>query len=123
VHLVRLIYPARTNASSSLWCIWCCIFGPIEPPQVSPLPSRVSHRPTVWIEPGEWLSTTKLQSKRSDPNARLQLGDLKEAVPSPPNHRHDEFLTGPRQAPIRGQDWGSALTVVPQGAHAYVKLQ
>jgi hypothetical protein len=97
-------------------CIWCGVFGPHEPLQVSPSTRRVSHR--AWIERGEWLSTTELQSKRSNPNTRRQLGDLMEAAPSPPNHRGDEFLTYPRQAAIRGQDWGSALTVVPQGAHA-----
>ena len=131
IHMVLLVNPTvllhkclfGALVSFQFWCIWCGIFGPHEPPQVSPLTSRwqVSH--WAWIEPGEWLSTTKLQSKRSNPNARRQLGDLMEADPSPPNHRVNKFLTYPRQAAIRGQDWGSALTVVPQGAHAYVKLQ
>jgi hypothetical protein len=60
---------------------------------------------------------SKLQSKRSNPNVRQQLGVLKEAVPSPPNHRGDRdgFLTCPRQVTIAGQDWASALAVVPEG--------
>jgi hypothetical protein len=37
--------------------------------QLSCLTLRVSHR--AWIEPGEWLSTSELQSKRSNPNARI----------------------------------------------------
>ena len=74
VHLVRLIWPARATTSSSIvQHLW------------------VSHR--AWIEPGEWLSTTELQSKRSNPNARRQMGVRKEAAPSPPNHGGDEFLT------------------------------
>ena len=92
-----------------------------KPPQVSPLTNRVSHR--AWIESGEWLSTTELQSKRSNPNARRQLGDLMEDAPSPPNHGGDEFLSCPRQAAIRGQAWASALAVVPQGAHTYAERQ
>ena len=63
---------------------------------------------------------SKLQSKRSNPNARWQLGVLsqltEEADPSPPNHGGDGVLTCPRQVTIAaGQDWGSALAVVPEG--------
>jgi hypothetical protein len=43
---------------------------------------------------------SKLQSKRSNPNARWQLGVRKEAAPSPPNHGGDEFLTCPRHLTI-----------------------
>jgi len=68
---------------------------------------RVSH--WAWTEPGEWLSTTKLQSKRSNPNARRQLGVRKEATPLPPNHGGDEFLTEVRQVTSSGQDWASVL--------------
>ena len=39
--------------------------------QLSCLTLRVSHR--VWIEPEEWLNTSELQSKRSNPNARRQM--------------------------------------------------
>ena len=62
--------------------------------QLPCLTLRVSHR--AWIEPGEWLSTTKLQSKRSNPNARRQMGVRnfnREAAPLPPNHGGDGFLT------------------------------
>ena len=61
--------------------------------QLSCLTLRVSHR--VWIEPEEsqWLSTSELQSKRSNPNARLQMGVHQEAAPLPPNHGGDGFLT------------------------------
>jgi hypothetical protein len=47
---------------------------------------------------------SKLQSKRSNPNARWLLGVRKEATHSPPNHGGDEFLTCPRQVTIAGQD-------------------
>ena len=36
---------------------------------------------------------SELQPKRSNPNARRQLGVRKEAAPSPPNHGGDGFLT------------------------------
>ena len=47
--------------------------------QLSCLTLRVSHR--AWIEPGEWLSTSELQSKRSNPNARRQMGVRMEDAP------------------------------------------
>jgi hypothetical protein len=57
----------------------------------------------------------ELQSKRSNPNARWQLGVRKEAAPSPPNHGVDEFLTYTRQVTSSGQDWGLVFRVVLQG--------
>ena len=39
------------------------------------------------------MSTTELQSKRSNPNARLQMGVRMEAAPLPPNHGGHGFLT------------------------------
>ena len=61
------------------------------------------------------MSTTELQSKRSNPNARQQLGVRKEADPSPPNHGGTEFLTYPRQVTSSRLDWVVVLRVVPQG--------
>ena len=39
------------SPAAGIWCIWCGIFDPHEPTQVSPLTNRVSHR--ARIEPGE----------------------------------------------------------------------
>ena len=47
--------------------------------QLPCLTLRVSHQ--SWIDPGEWLNTTELQSKRSNPNARRQMGVRMEAAP------------------------------------------
>ncbi len=69
------------------------------------------------------MSTTELQSKRSNPNAQWQLGVLKEAAPSPPNHGGDGFLTCPRQAAIPGQDWVVAFRGVPKGPIPHAERQ
>ena len=60
VHLVRFLWPARTNASASL--------------DKQGLPSG-PERTRGAVERSE------LQSKRGNPNARRQLGGLKEAAP------------------------------------------
>jgi hypothetical protein len=39
------------------------------------------------------LSTSELQYKRSNPNARRQMGVRQEADPLPSNHGGDGFLT------------------------------
>jgi len=41
---------------------------------------------------------SELQSKRSNPNARRRLRDLKEGVPYPPNHRGASFSSTPGKA-------------------------
>jgi hypothetical protein len=52
-------------------------FGAVTLARTSPhkqlpcLTLRVSHR--AWTDPGEWLNTTELQSKRSNPNARRPI--------------------------------------------------
>ena len=57
---------------------------------------------------------SKLQSKRSNPNARRQVGVRKEAAPLPPNHGGDEFLTYARQVTSSGQNWGLAFRGLPR---------
>jgi hypothetical protein len=93
VHLVRFLRlrPSRTNTSVSL--------DNFE----QGLPSGLDDRTRGVVEHSE------LQSKRSNPNARRQLRDLKETAPSPPNHGVNEFLTCPRQAAIVGQDTGCCV--------------
>ena len=75
--------PTRTNTSSSL--------------DKQGLPSGPDRTREV-VEHRDF----ELQSKRSNPNARRQLGVRKEDTPSPPNHRVDEFLTYPRQVTSSG---------------------
>ena len=81
VHLVLFLYPARTNTSSSL--------------DKQGLPSGPDRTRGV-------VEHSKLQSKKSNPIARRQVGVRKEDAPSPPNHRDDEFLTCPRQVASSG---------------------
>ena len=83
MHLVRLICPARATTSSSL----------VEHLWVSHQACRRAGREPG---PGEWLSTTELQSKRSNPNARRQLGVRKEAAPLPPNHGSEATSFSPK---------------------------
>ena len=85
-----------------IWCIWCGVFGPHRDCRLvvkfgafgAVSASRTSHHKQLpfsahivrvphraWTEPGEWLSTTELQSKRSNPNAQRQMGVRKQAAP------------------------------------------
>jgi hypothetical protein len=64
VHLVRYLWAARPTASVSL--------------DKQGLPSGLDRTRGV-------VEHSELQSKRSNPNARRQLGDLMEDAPSPPN--------------------------------------
>jgi hypothetical protein len=87
-------------------------------PSVSKLTNRVTSLPLGLDRTRGVVEHSKLQSRRSNPNARRQLGVLTEGshpLTSKPGTESTggSHLPQARQVTIVGQDWGSALAVVP----------